>query len=361
MEKCKGILITIILGICLVSSCNALERHLMLFAPLSDGNQTIIFEVLSTGKILDTGQRLNTGYTWYSDASPDGQTILIPNSGQIMHFHIAPTGSVSLITTYPYGTDRIAYHPNGQMVISTYTTIFRVNETGLLEVTNYYSRGAGTLWISPLGNIMVSSEVSSNIGVYRIDTTNFTMTTTQLIYINGGAQDAVYTPDGSQVLVAAYTNYAANQDVHIFQVTPDGMVVESTEQHLDIPNLDGAKSIVMSSDGQYAFVGMNASNGFIATLGRTPTGQWYDTGKRVALDGIWQMIMSPAYHLLVVHHEIGFYKYISTFFVNSDGTLVPTGYNFPFQQTFGTAPIGMVLAYPPGVTEVESAQWQLYE
>jgi hypothetical protein len=366
MKKLVVVMMNILFEAYLVVSGNAIERHLLLFAPLVEGNQTIVMGVLSTGQIFDTGQRLNTGAeVWYSGSSPDSQNILIPTQYQISQFHIAPTGLVSQVTTYTFGAEHIAYHPNGQMVISTHTTIFRIKETGLLEVASFYSRPAGTLWISPIGNVMVSSETGKNIGVYHIDTSNFTMTTTQLIYIGGDAHDAVYTPDGRQILVAKWP-LGVVPDVDIYHVSVDGTVDTTLVEHVDIANANSAQSIVMSYDGKHAFVDCYDPSNLIATLERISTGQWIeDTSKRVYISDPWQIVMAPVYNILVVRHRItvaGYpYSYLSSYFVNSDGTLVYTGYSFPFQQTFGDDPVDLVFAYPPGVTGINSDRWQLYE
>lgn len=363
MQAKRLTIISIIFEAMLTVCGFTIERHMLLFAPLSDGNKTIVLEVLSNGQIIDTGQQLNTGYGGnYGGASPDEQSILIPTSYQISQYYIAPTGAVSLVTTYPFGAWQIAYHPNGRMVISTDTTIFRVRENGLLEVANFYSRPAGNLWISPVGNITVGGDTSSTISAYRIDTTNYTVTTSQWIFINGTAQEAGYMPDGSQLLVVEYSN-EAYRDVDIFQVTPDGTVVDTTVQHLDLVNTNGAKSIAMSYDGQYAFVITSVSNGVIATISRISTGQWIDTGGRISIRNPFRIRMAPTYNMLVVQHDISgsIYQYLSTYFVGADGNLTATGYTFPFQQTFGDVPVDLVFAYPPGVTTVDSSNWQLYE
>ncbi len=54
------------------------------------------------------------------------------------------------------------------------------------------------------------------------------------------------------------------------------------------------------------------------------------------------------------------YAYYSTYYMQPNKDLLPNGYSFPFQQTFGDNSLTFVFAYPPGVTEVDSDQWQLY-
>lgn len=344
----------------------AIEKHLLLFAPLSEGNQTIVLEVLPTGQIIDSGQRLDSGYGTYTPAvSPDQQRVLTPGNSLLSQFHIAPNGHTSKETTYNFQVLDISYVPDGTMVVSN-TTIFRVRNDNALDIAKYYSPGCSMIWMSPAGKTMVSRGPSSGIYTYQIDTVNLSITTSQWIYIDGTAYDATYTPDRSQVLIAKYPlTYGNNNVVDIFQITSNGIVVDSTVQHLSVAGFNTAKSIAIAPDGQYAFIGNDITNGFIATLARTSTGQWVDTGKRVSFENPFRVVSSPVYNLLVVQHDVEtagwIYQYLTTYFINSDGTLVPTGYSFPFHQTFGDVPVDLVFAYPPGVTAVETEQWQLYE
>jgi hypothetical protein len=362
----KKYLIITFFCLVLILPTYGLEQHLLLIGTLSEGNQTVVLEILSTGKIIDTGQRLNSGYGGgWPGVSPDQQEILIPAGYQISQYHISATGIVSTVTTYPFrAAYEIGYHPNGKMVIASATTIFHVNDNGILVDATTYNRGAANLWINPEGNIMASSETGSNIGVFRIDTTAFSINTAQLIFINGSAQEAVYTPDGSQLLIVEYSN-EAYRDVDIFQVTQDGVVVDTTVQHLDITNTTGAKSITMTASGHYAFVMTDITHGVIATIERTSTGQWIDTGKRVSnLNNPWLIRVTPAYNLLVLQtfNDSASERLLQTYFVNSDGSLTPTGYSFSITAVVGDDDfVTFVFAYPPGVTEVKSSNWQLYQ
>lgn len=367
MQKLVYVVCFIMLSMIFSVSGYTLERHLLLFAPLVEGNQTVVLEVLSTGQIIDTGQRLNTGYgTHYPGVSPDQQNILIPAANTTWQYRILPTGLVSRVSTYEFlgGNEwRAAYHPNGKMAITSYR-IFRVKPDETLEFANTYS-GAGFLWISPKGNILISHGASggtaSGILVFHIDTVNFTITTSQWIFINGSANDAVYTPDGSQLLVAKYPSGANFESVDIFTVAPDG-TVDTTAQHLGITW--GVDNIEISVDGQFAYISVRNTSGFIATIARTSTGQWVDTGKRVTgLNNPWEIKLTPVYNLLLLQTFNEFSERIlSTYFVNSDGSLTPTGYSFPITQTFGNDDfLTNIFAYPPGVTDVEQKQWEVYQ
>jgi hypothetical protein len=362
----KKYLIITFFYLVLILPVYGIERHLLLFGTLSEGNQTVILEVLSTGQILDTEQRLNSGYgSHYPGVSLEQQYILIPAANTTSQYYISPTGTVSRITTYEHlGRNgwSINYHPNRKMVIAATNSIYSVRNNGLLELANTYSLACDPRWINPRGNILVDFGIN-NLWVYLIDTVIFSLTTSQLFPIYGSGQEAVYTPDGNQLLVAKYPLTGVTEDVDIFQIASVG-TVDTSAQHLDLVNTSGAKSIAMSSDGLYAFVMTDVTNGVIATLARNSIGQWYDTGKRVSnLNNPWLIRITPVYNLLVLQtfNESASERLLKTYYINSDGILTPTGYSFSITATVGDDDfVTFVFAYPPGVTAIDSDQWMLY-
>ncbi|MFB3894904.1 MAG: hypothetical protein ACE14V_01225 [bacterium] len=354
--------IVYLFGITLAGYSIALERHLLLFAPLSEGNQTVILEVLPNGEIRDTYQRLTTGYgSGQAGVSPDQQNILIPAANTTMQYRISPTGMVSRLTTYEHlGRNgySVNYHPNGKMVIFTTNSIYSVRNDGLLEWINP-APTCDPRWINPCRNMLVENGPIKTINVDSIDTIAMTINTTQNINIKGDFEDAAFTPDGNQVLICKTpTTGETPSDIDIFSILPND-TLDTVAQHIDIPGQDGASSIAISPDGQYAYVVL--WNNTIVTLSHDSTGGWFDTGIRLTLYLPWRIRRAPDYNLVLLDYQVtnsGYY--LGTYFMQPDGTLTPSGYTFPFQEKIGDVFVDLVFAYPPGVTEVESDHWQLY-
>jgi DNA-binding beta-propeller fold protein YncE len=358
--------ILVILIYFLVGNGYAIERHLLLFVPFVEGKETVVLEVLPNGEIRNTYQRMTTGYgSNYPGVSPDQQNILIPAANTTTQYRISPTGLVSRLTTYEHiGRNGWSanYHPNGKMVIFATNSIYSVRNDGLLEWINP-APSCDPRWINPCRNMLVEGGSGKTMNFQSIDTVAMTVTTSQNIDIRGDFHDAAFTPDGNQVLICKTPAVGEISDIDIFSILPDD-TLDTTAQHIDIPNAASAYSIIMSPDGQYAYIAIFGRDS-VVTISHDSAGVWFDTGKRLILYGPWRIVCAPVNNMVVVDHQIdvlGYsYTYLSTFYMQPDGELLPTGYSFPFQQTFGDNPLTFVFAYPPGITEVESDQWQLYE
>ncbi|MDI6782923.1 MAG: beta-propeller fold lactonase family protein [bacterium] len=372
MNSKKNIFI-IVVSLFLFTFCGAQasEQHLLLVVSFYEGPAAVVLEILPTGEIVTTGQLLYTGYdAWQIAVSPDNRFILITNppygSGtcRVVQFEIDPygrataTGRNLTMTVAPF---EIAYTPNGKLVFveNTWDTyICRVLSDGSLEDTgNRYT--AGGINISPIGNITLGFGANKTLKTHRIDYEHEQVIAIQTTALGADTFDFAYTPDGKYAAVLLIGTWTGPEIV-IYQIAEDG-TISTTGQRWDV-SINLPSQFTITPDGKWLLLA-NASNtnGFIATYAIDSNGRFQDTGKRYLLVDPQDVVVSPDCKYIAVDHNVSGMRALSTFTLSSEGDLIPTGFSFPFQQTFGYYPSDIEFVLLPAITAVNPRHWQVYE
>jgi hypothetical protein len=350
---------TILYLLCaLVGNVIATEQHTLILALEDYGEHLHGLELLPTGEIVTTGQQFPIGH--FDDeqigVSPDSRFVWCgATSGSgvtgLKQFAITSYGQLTETGRFIKGGGwNVKFTPNGQMILFNGPIYQAYPDGSVVSTANRYTTGAH---ISPRGDIDLNFG-PNNFQVSKIDYTTYSVYSIQYVAPEGLAsvRGAAYTPEGDYVAVTFGAEWSSI-DIDIYPILDDGSLDTTHVQAFDI---GVAGQIAISKDGRFLYIS-NGLNQFIAIFRQPTHGVFEDTGWRIPVNHIiWQMMVSPDGKFLVFQdHHI-----LETFTIQDDGNLVATGYEFPFETTFGHGPMYFQFAYPPAPTEVDPL-WQLYE
>lgn len=320
-----------------------------------------VFQLLPTGQLIFSGEILTTGsdyhygiaispdqkYIWtsYSNASSQG----VMQYAVTIYGQITATGRSVQLSGIP---DDLRFTPNGQLIISDGGPIFRVNPDSSIQTTaNEYS---GDLNISPRGDINYSR--GGYPEAFRIDYVDYTfdsLTTLEVVTASDEDQpqlQAVYRPAGDYI---AYTYFGGDPGgVEVRRVLPNGIV--DTTQTWDYEPGIGGSYIDITPDGNNIY-----ANHYIHLSWSSQSSMFIDKGDNTTTEpSPLQLKVSPDGQFLVAN--IG-YTSLKTFSIQTDGSLVDTGYTFNFGSTFNTDYIDgstrLIFDWTPLPTSVPEELW----
>jgi WD40 repeat protein len=342
------------------------DRVMLIFAPMGDSEYTFVLRIYPNGKIEDTGQKLKTGYdSIYGGVSPSQEYYLMNPYRSLSQYRIESDGTVSLMTIYQTLTSRdTKYLPNGKMVISSDTgQTFRVLENGSLEFTgNFY--GGNPVFYNVTGE-MICIFCNRGMKVYSVDTQLWKLNLKQEVPWNDSNFDptmsglGTFSPDGKEFIVSGI----GKGQIRVYSVKSD-WTLDTAYYTVYFPGEYSSRSMFWSLDEKDLFVVCESSDKICLVSRDTNTGLWKDSGKRWAVgDGPWTVKRTPDWNLVVVDELDAktFKKELVTYRLTPLNDLEPTGYRFPFQETFGGIPNNFDIAYPKAATSVPESAWRKEE
>ncbi len=348
----------------------ASARKILLFAS-NAGGLYYCLQLQPTGQLVWTGEILTTGsYNTYGFAvSPDQRYLWVqysnlPSSEGIMQYVVTPYGQITATgrsVQLPELPADISFTPNGQLLLPVPGPIFRVNpDSSIQSTSNTYGH---ELNISPRGDINYSqTNYPEAFQIDHIDYTSAIITTLEVVTTSDDDQpqrQAVYRPVGDYI---AYTYFlGAPGGIEVRRVLPNGMV--DTTQAWDYEYGNGGSYIDITPDGNNIY-----ANNMIHLSWSNKSSMFIDSGIAASVSNPLQIKVSPDSQFLVVDYQDynidGGANFLKTFFIQSDGSLVDTGYAFPFTQTFGdytNDATRLIFVWTPEPTNVPEALWKEFD
>ncbi len=336
-------------------------REMLLFVS-NAGYEYYCLQLLPTGKLVNTGQAVMTGnnnaygfavspdqrYLWsgYSDSTSQG----------IEQYEVSPTGQI--LTTGYFMQLQVApldlsFTPNGQLLIVG-GTIFRVNSAYSIQSTaNSY---AADFNFSPRGDINYTKNniYADSFDIDYINYTSAIITTLEVVTTTAGdysEQQAVYRPAGDYIAYTYFGGYPGGVEVH--PVLSNGMV--DTTQTWDYGHI-GGYYLDITPDGNNIY-----ANGITHLAWSNQSSMFIDVGIATSMS-VFQLKVSPDGKFLVV--VPGNQTTIKTFAIQTDGSLVDTGYTFDYGSTFGAfipADCRLIFDWTPLPTGVPYDLWNEFD
>ena len=317
-------------------------------------------------KILPSGQIVTTSFIYSTGIRPALGVLL--EKGWLINCYNAPFGGNTYFITYKINSDfslnqisvstsnysgeneyYINITPNGQLILvgtSNYNRIWSIDTFGNIINANNIFTGYFSNPIRPQGDITISANIGTGyMPVYHIDYNTKTLTSTQNISYSN-IDKIIFTPDGKLAVGIGHNiggTFGANsKEVALFSISPTGTVSTTTVLlSLGLNPFDA----VISPDGSYLFL-MGGGNGPIATLKVNSIATTIqDTGKRFyqpnsngffGVNPAGPTRVTPDGRMLVYLYEnsLDNTNWLATAWINSDGSLTWTGYNYPYDLTF---------------------------
>ncbi len=369
-----GVLLLILSGWSISSA-----REMLLFVP-GESVYYYGFQLLTTGQLIFTGEILTTGsdyhygfavspdqrYIWtsYSDTSSFG----VKQYAITIYGQITATGRTVQLSGIP---DDLRFTPNGQLIISEGGPIFEVNADSSIQTTvNSYS---GFLNISPRGDINYTrGGYPESFEIDKISYTSTSLTTLEIITTGNADQPqilAVYRPAGDYI---AFTNFNGVAAVSVYPVLPNGMP-DTTQLKSYEPGMLSCRYLDITPYGDhiYAVFQDTDTSGVFRLDWSNQSSMYVDAGTIIPstyTDYPQQIKVSPDGNFLVVvyQNDNNFSKqYLTTFSIQSDGSLVNTGYTFDFGDTFSPDFIAggsrLIFIWTPLPTSVPEELWNEFD
>ena len=183
------------------------------------------------------------------------------------------------------------------------------------------------------------------------------MTNLQILTTNGQPQwQTVYTPSGDYL---AYTRL--DGEVDIWKILSTGMVDTTKVWHFPLGSLN-SRFLTITPNGTHIYVSYEGPS--LQGISRL---DWYsqdtpfvNSGSFTPLSYPIQVEVSPDGQFLVAVQQVVNKHYLRTYSIQADGSLVDTGYSFPYTDTFGDTinnASNLIFVYPPAPTDVPSELW----
>jgi WD40 repeat protein len=341
------------------------DRVMLIFAPMGEGNYTAVLRIYPDGKIEDTGQKLQTGYGCiWGGVSPSQEFYLINPYRQLSQYYISSDGTVSLITVYQtLNALDTKYLPNGMMVISTDTgQTFRVLDNGLLEWTGTFYGGC-PCFVSPSSNMVCT--FGAGLKVFNVDTENWKLNPVQTIewddpnFFPAVSGYGIFSPDEKEFIISG----GGKGQIRVYSIKSD-WTLDTAYYTVYFPGEFGSRDMFWSLDEKDLFVVCESSDKICLVSRDTNTGLWKDTGKRWAVgDSPWTVKRTPDWDLVIVDsiNTTTYKEELVSYRLTLSNDLEPTGYSFPFENTFGGYPSHFDIAYPKAATAVPESAWRKEE
>ncbi len=337
-------------------------REMLLFVS-NAGYEFYCLQLLPTGQLVTTGQAIMTGYeaAYGFAVSPDQRYIWSSYSDStsqgIEQYDVSPNGQISTTgrtVQLSYTPEEMAFTPNGQLLITASGPVFRVNPDSSVESTsNVYN---DFLNISPRGDINYTyGRYPEAFEIDQIDYSSGSLITLEIV--TAGDEDqpqhqAVYRPAGDYV---AYTYFEGSPGgVEVRRVFPNGMV--DTTQAWDYAPGNGGMYLDITPDGNNIY-----ANGITHLSWSSQSSMFIDAGMATSL-GVYQLKVSPDGKFLVV--VPGDQTTLKTFSIQTDGSLLDTGYTFNYGSTFNAFIDGssrLIFDWTPLPTGVPYELWNKFD
>jgi hypothetical protein len=348
--------------ICLAGWSISSAREMLLFVSNLDGLYYCL-ELQTTGQLVWTGEILTTGtdYSFGFAVSPDQHYIWsnyvdstslgVKQYAVTIYGQITATGCSVPLSGTP---DDLIFTPNGQLIISDGGPIFSVNPDSSIQTTaNEYS---GALNISPRGDInYCRGGYPEAFRIDHIDYTSAIITTLEVITTSGyPIGQAIYRPAGDYI---AFVYFGGGLEVA--PVLPNGML--DTTQVWNYGD-GGGLFLDITPDGQNMY-----ANGISHFYWSNLSSMFFDSGVITSVSQPQQIKVSPDGQFLVVVSQIepsNTEDVIRTFFIEPDGSLVDTGYTFPFTDMFGELipdDTRLIFVWTPLPTGVPYELWKEFD
>ena len=336
-------------------------REMLLFIS-NTGYEFYCLQLLPTGQLVTTGQAVMTGYeaAYGFAVSPDQRYLWSSYSNSssqgIEQYEVSPNGQISTTgqTVQLSGVPvDLSFTPNGQLLICAGGPIFRVNpDSSVQSTSNVYN---DFLNISPRGDINYT--YGEYPEAFRIDYINYTsanLTTLEVVTTSDYPElQAVYRPAGDYI---AYTYLGGSPGgVEVHPILPNGMV--DTTRVWDYEPGNGGRDIDITPDGNNIY-----ANNMIHLSWSSQSSMFFDSGTAASLSSVFQLKVSPDGKFLVV--VTGDQLSLKTFSIQTDGSLVDTGYTFDFGSTFNAfidASSRLVFDWTPLPTGVPYELWNEFD
>ena len=347
----------------------ASARKMLLFAE-NLGGLYYCLELQTTGQLVWTGTILTTGNnnTEGFAVSPDQHYLWVqysnlPSSEGIMQYGVSPYGQITAtgksvqLSVPPYD---LMFTPNGKLLILGGGTIFRVNPDSSIQDTGNVSNY--DLNISPRGDIIYSQtsytfpDYPEQFQIAKIDYTSAVITTLEVITTIGQPQyQAVYRPAGDYI---AFPYIGGPLEVR--HVLSNGTL--DTTQVWDYTH-GGGIYLDITPDGNHIY-----ANGISHLNWSSQSSMFVDSEEINPVSNLYQIKVSPDGQFLVVDYQDfsidGGADFLKTFLIQYDGSLIDTGYTFPFTENFGdyTADVSrLIFVWTPQPTSVPYELWKEFD
>ncbi len=343
--------------LCLLGWSIAPAREMLLFV-YNAGYRYYCLQLLPTGQLVNTGQAVAVGsdhafgfavspdqrYLWsgYSDSTSQG----------IEQYEVSPNGQISTTghsVQLSSSPDDLMFTPNGQLLITAIGPVFRVNSDSSIQSTNNVYNDF--LSISPRGDINYTyGEYPEAFRIDKIDYTSASLTTLETVTAsdyNQPQEPAVYRPAGDYIGIVYF---ASDFGIEVRRVLSNGML--DTTKVWDYAN-GGGFWLDITPDGNNIY-----ANGITHLSWSSRSSMFIDSGIVVSLS-VYQLKVSPDGKFLVV--VPGDQTSLKTFSIQTDGSLVDTGYTFDYGSTFGAfipADCRLIFDWTPLPTSVPEELWK---
>ncbi len=358
----RFIQICLLLIVYLLGWSSSPAREMLLFA-YNAGYEFYCLQLLPTGQLVTTGQAVAVGndHTFGFAVSPDQRYIwsgYSDSTSQGIHqYQVSPSGQVSTtgrLVSLSSAPDDIMFTPNGQLLIAYGAPIFRVNADSSIQSTNNVYSG-GVLNISPRGDINYTKP-PSYADSFEIDYINYAsavIITLEIITTipNYSELQAIYRPAGDYIAFTYFGGYPSGVEVH--PVLSNGIV--DTTQTWDYGHIGGSY-LDITPDGNNIY-----ASGITHLSWSAKSSMFIDVGITTSLS-VLQLKVSPDGKFLVV--VPGNQTTIKTFAIQTDGSLVDTGYTFDYGSTFGAfipADCRLIFDWTPLPTGVPYELWNQFD
>ena len=340
-------------------------------------------------KVLPSGEIINTGYLYATGQHPtmgliSTQNLLIvssaiPSNGEFVTYKFNPDFTLTIlsITTSTTSVFYINLTPNGKLILKStpyYNEIWSVDSLGIVSNTGNTFLGYFINPVRSQGDISISANIGTGyMPVYQIDYVTMTLSSTQNIPFSN-VNKIIFAPDGKLAIgIGSNLNNTFGGDVGLFTIDSSGSV--STTTTILYLGRD-LRDATFTPDGRFVFlVPEGGPPAPIITLQvNSNTTSLQDTGKRFQHPNANQIGWSLGGHVVQTTPDgrmlIYFYIssiddkfYLATAWINGDGSLAWTGYDFPYESYFSDSLdyIQDMVIVPNYITSIPDELWQGFE
>ena len=362
--------------------CFVIEYYL--YTSTAESNSLPVLKILPSGQIVNTGLIYPAGESSPLGFLADQRMLVVANpfpsftNGFITYkinsdFSLTQL-SVSTSTTYAF---YINITPNNELILKSTPydfEIWSIDSMGIITNTENKFLGYFITPVRPQGDIAISPSggCACDIQVFSIDYNTQSLISTQTI-LYGGVRKIVYSRDGKMAVGIGYNiGNTFGGDVALLTISSTGSV--STTTTILYLGQD-FRDVVFTPDGKYLYLlpyGGSTSASIFTLLLNSTTTTLQDTGKRFqqisgygfvwSIGNLFQVTPDGKMLVYLYTNSIDNKAWISTAWINDDGSLTWTGYDFPYQSTFGgTFSIFDMIIVPNYITSIPSELWKEYE